>query len=237
MQSVSRQEILAAASQDSRETLERIVDQVYLSLRQMHVSGGTVQDIASLEVWTHRAPAEIEADLAYLEIDRQAVLRSLSEYLENQPLATKRLDWLFLNVLTYAEYIATVAEIRKKLLGVERYVKHLFPPRTEHIVDISLLTKRVWHAPASLGVVAVTFAIHPALSVVAVACLGYASYARKRSARQINAVLNAMLHTYLSFNTVDVSWSAVEAVLERSRESGAIWDASLFSLVAQRRGH
>lgn len=119
-------------------------------------------------------------------------------------------------------------------MGIERYVKSLSPPKTEHITDVSVLMSRPWHLPIILAIIGLGWAAHPFAGAALTAWRLSALYRRKKVSDQANAILSAMLHTYLSFNTVDLSWRHVTAILERSRETGVIWDASLYALAEQR---
>jgi len=236
MQSVSRKEILNTVSenQNQHQQIELILDQVFDSLRWTQVVEGTVIKVSSLDVWKHRSISEIEADLYYLEIDRSTILLSLSEYLSNDSLTSNRLDWLFLNVLIYAEYIATLSEIRNNILGSERYINRRLIPSAENITDISHLTKRSWHLPVCLAISGISWAIYPALSVAVTAYFMYTAYKSRKVVKKIDIVLASMFQTYLSFNTVDFSWSHGIFMLESSRNAGVVWDASIFALVERR---
>lgn len=234
MQAVGLEELVASAPEDHKDSAEQIFQSVFDALRWTRVVDGTVERIESLSQWKHRQPQDIESDLAYLEIDRAQLLGSLSEYLSQPALASKKGDWLFLNVLTYAEYLATVSHIRKSLMGVERYVESLFPPKTEHSTDVSVLSRRPWHVPATLGVIAMAWVAHPLAGAALTAYSLFASYRRRAVTAKVNSTLTSMLRTYLSFNTIDLSWRHVMAALEESRSEGAVWDASLFALAESR---
>ena len=236
MQIVALKDLIASASADQQHEAEQIFERVFDSLIWTHVAGGRVEDASPLREWKHRQPSEIESDLAYLEINRPEILSTLSQYLSSPALTSNHADWLFLNVLTYAEYVATVSEIRKKVMGIERYVKSLFPPKNEHIVDISVFARRPWHLPVTLSVIAVSWAIHPFAGIAVTAYAVFAAHRRRRAREQLNATLASMLQTYLSFNTADLSWAQVTSTLERSRDAGAIWDASLYALAERRMG-
>jgi hypothetical protein len=235
MLSVSKSEILAKAPEDSFSLVEDIVEQLFDSLMWTSVSEGIVEKVSPLNTWKHRTLADIEADFAYLEINRQAALSSLSKYLANESIATKELDWLFLNVLTYAEYIGTVSEIRRKMLGVEEYVKRLSAPKPEHSTDISLFAKKAWHLPLAISIVSISWFIHPAMPVLVTIYMVYANHKKKKGFEKINKILASMLSAYSSFNTVDLSWKNVGEMLEKSRDAGAIWDGSIFALVERRK--
>jgi len=202
----------------------------------MHVKSGVIQEFSSLDEWRHRTLSDVEADLAYLEIDRTAILNALSEYLSNSAIRTREIDWLFLNLLTYAEYVATVSEVRKKLQGIEAYVKALYPPKAEHITSIAVHASRPWQALTVLVVSAFALLIHPLLGI-GVAAISIAWYIkRKNGIARIDSLLSSMMRTYASLNTVDLSWAHVSRALEDSRRDGAIWDASLFRLAESRQG-
>lgn len=202
----------------------------------MNVQAGIIQDYSSPDEWHHRTTQDVEADLAYLEIHRPEILAALHDYLAEPSLQTREIDWLFLNILTYAEYIATLAEVRKRLLGVDAYVKSLHPPKTEHISSISQFSWRPWQYVSFVVATAGSLLIHPAWAIGIGALFVYWHWQRKKRIAKIDSVLSAMLTTYASFNTVDVSWSHVSRALEQSRTAGAVWDASLFKLAEVRQG-
>ena len=234
MQTVALQDLITAVPDDQQSQAERFFERVFDSLMWTRVVGGKVEDVSPLKKWKQRQPSEVESDLAYLEINRSELLSTLSEYLSNPALRSKHADWLFLNVLTYAEYVATVSEVRKKVMGIERYVKSLHPPKSEHVTDISAYARRTWHLPVMLSVIAVSWAIHPFAGIATTAYALFVAYRQRKAWEKVNAVLASMLQTYLSFNTVDLSWAQVNSTLERSRGAGAVWDASLFALAEHR---
>lgn len=236
MQTVALQDLIQSTRKDQQDQAQRIFERVFESLMWTHVVGGKVEDASPLKQWTHRQPVEVESDLAYLEINKHEILSALSEYLDNPSLGSKQADWLFLNVLTYAEYVATVSEIRKKIMGIERYVKSLFPPRKEHLTDVSAFTHRPWHIPVLLAFISIGWAIHPVAGALLTGCAVFSSFRQRKARAQVNATMASMLQAYLSFNTIDLSWRQVITTLEQSRASGAIWDGSLFALAERRSG-
>jgi hypothetical protein len=236
LQVISRATAAASLGQSQREIAQELVDRVFDSMRRMNVQVGIVQDYSTPEEWHHRTTQDVEADLAYLEVHRPAIVAALSDYLADDSLRTREIDWLFLNLLTYAEYIATVIEIRKKLLGIDAYIKSLHPPKADHTPSISALASRPWHTFFASGATALFLVVHPALAVGVGALSLYWYMKRKQNIEKIDSLLSAMLRTYASFNTVDVSWSHVSRALEQSRLEGAVWDASLFKLAEARQG-
>lgn len=234
MQTVALKDLISAAPADQREQAELIFTRVFDALMWTRISGGKVEGVSPLAHWVHRQPSEIETDLACLEINRPEILSALSDYLSNPALTSKYADWLFLNVLTYAEYVATASEIRKKIMGIERYVKSLFPPRKEHSTDITTFASRPWHLPLALALVGAAWAIHPFAGIAATTYALFSAYSQRKAKATVSATLASMLQTYLSFNNVDLSWPQVTSALERSRESGALWDSALYALAERR---
>lgn len=235
MQTVSRASATNGVNDSKGTLVAEIANQVFDSLRWTQVNGGKVEDVFCLDNWMHRTPKDIEADLAYLEINRAEVLSALSKYLADASSKTSELDWLFLNVLTYAEYIATVSEIRKSFLGVDGYINTLHPPKATHTACISDVAARPWRTVTAVGITAIAAFVHPLLALGIGSVSIYQHMKRKKGVAQINRVLEAMLRTYLSCNTVDLSWSQVAATLDESRRVGALWDASLFRLAEVRQ--
>lgn len=234
MQTVSLEKLASSLPEHVRSEGELLFEQAFDCLMWSQVINNVIENISALETWHHRQTADIELDLAYLGIDRDQLLSALSAYLASPALASKQADWFFLNVLTYAEYLATINELRRKLMGVQRYVRSLHPPADEHIADVSVFTYRHWHIPAMMSVVAISWALHPVAGAGVIAYAAYRSHQKRKVVKEVNATLAAMLQTYLSFNTTDLSWTQVMKILEKSRECGVIWDASLYAL-AQRR--
>lgn len=236
MQSVSLKDLVNLVPRDQQNQAEQLFERVFDSLRWTHTKDGKIADVSSLEQWKHRQRSDIESDLAYLEFNRPELLATFSEYLSTPTLASKQADWLFLNLLTYAEYVATVSEVREKIMGIERYIKSLHPPKNEHVMDISSFARRTWHLPLILSIIALSWAIHPFAGIGVIAYALFAAYRRRIALEKVNAVFASMLQAYLSFNTVDLSWAQVYSALDRSREAGAFWDASLFALAERRMG-
>ena len=98
----------------------------------------------------------------------------------------------------------------------------------------SPLASRRWHVPAAAVSIAAGFAVHPLAAAAVAAGLLLAARRRRRAYDEVNATLSAMLETYLSLNTTDLSWPHVTATLARSQSAGAIWDASLYALADRR---
>jgi len=236
MRAVAVEDLVNSVPRDQQANAEHFFQRVFDSLMWTRVIDGKVQDVSAVKQWKHREPAEVESDLAYLEINRNALLSALSHYLSNPRIASKYADWLFLNILSYAEYIATVSETRKTLMGIERYVESLFPPKTVHTWDVSVYAKRSWHLPVALASIAVSCAIHALAGVAVTAYILFGAYRRKKAYERVNATFESMFKAYLSFNTTDLSWAHVANTLKRSSEAGAIWDASLYALAEQRAG-
>ncbi|OGB32493.1 MAG: hypothetical protein A3F78_20795 [Burkholderiales bacterium RIFCSPLOWO2_12_FULL_61_40] len=241
MQAVHRTSLLeeAAAAKnairsDASEVICNIVNDVFDSLQWTSVSGSIVQNVAALDEWRHRSLSDIEKDWAYLEFDRNKILVALSRYLDQEHFKSKRLDWLFLNVLVYAEYIATIDEVRRRLLGVDAFVMMKIRPIDQHTYDVHPLLKKWWHWPLALAAVAISFTLHPVATLLPIGAITAGIYKRNKAVGKINLTLHSMLTTYLSLNTFDLGWGNVKETLKESKNAGAIFDSSVFSLVERR---
>ena len=235
MQSVSRTSAVAQADQPTKALADGIVNQVFDSLRWTNVKDGTIQEVSCLDTWRHRTLQDIESDLAYLEITRTEILSALSRYLATPSLQTRELDWLFLNVLTYAEYVATIIEIRKKLLGINGFIKSIHPPKAEHLPNIDEFASHTWKSAIAVVLTVLSAFIHPLFALAVGSWVAYSYIRKAKMVKEVNSTLASMLRTYASFNTVDMSWSHISKELEESRQNGAVWDASLFRLAESRQ--
>jgi len=234
MQTITLNDLVSSIPTGERAAAEALFERVFESLNWIQTSGKTIEEISPLKQWVHRQTSEIEADMVYLHIDRVKVLAALSEYLSAPELRSKQADWLFLNVLVYAEYIATVSELRLKILGLERYTNSLNPQKKEHSSDIASMAIRPWHVPIALLCMAIGWTIHPIVGVGGTAYALYYAHRKQQVSKTINTTISSMLQTYLSLNTIDLGWNSVSANLKRSSDVGAIWDASLYALVESR---
>lgn len=244
MHSVSRESLLnefnfAENANDkatgTQEEIHGIVNDVFDSLRWTSVQENVVQGVSALNEWKHRSLNEIEADWSRLEINRRTLQSALDRYLDLGSIRSKNLDWLFINVLTYAEYIATLDEIRRSLLGIEEFIKHKCnaAPRA-HSINIAPLLNRWWHWPLAITLFSLSFFLAPFGPIAFAAYIAWAVYKRSKLIKKINRTLESMLQTYQSINTASLGWQNVQKSLDASKEKGAVWDASVFSLVESR---
>lgn len=234
MQAVTLNDLASTVSPTERDTAEALFERVFDSLKWIQMSGKTIEQISALTRWAHRQTSEIEADMVYLHIDREKVLTALSDYLATPELQSKQADWLFLNILVYTEYIATVRGIRLKIVGLDRFAKSPNPQMKEHQSDITSLVTRRWHVPIALIGIAISWVVHPIIGVSCTAYMLYRAYHKQKTVRPINTTISSMLQTYLSLNTIDLDWSSVSANLKGSSGAGAKWHSSLYALVERR---
>lgn len=231
MQTVQLEDLVKEAPEPHRDQAQRIFDKVFDALFWTKVQDGEVDGVSSLTQWRHRGLTDIETDLAYLEIRRADLLAAFSDYLSVPEMSSKQADWLFLNVLTYAQYLSTIADIRQRSMGLEKYLQSIHPPRQEHNPDVRPFAKKAWHIPVLLSINAISWLIHPAFGLVTTAVSLGVIRRRNKALTKLNLTLAGMLKTYASFNTVDLSWSQVAKQLNAS---SAVWDASLHALAERR---
>ena len=234
LQNVSIEDLVGAVPADRKASARTLFERAFDCLLWTEVEAGKVVNVSPLAHWAHRSAADVENDLAYLAIDRDGILSAFASYLADPSLGSQHADWFFLNALVYAEFLGTVAEVRKRVMGVERYVQSLCPPSGAYVPDVGAFASRRWHAPAAVAFVATSYAVHPLAAAAVSVGLLLVSRRRRQAYDAVNATLSAMLQTYVSFNTTDLSWQHVATTLARSQSVGAIWDASLYALVERR---
>ena len=107
------------------------------------------------------------------------------------------MDWLFINLLTYAEYIATQAELRKKLLGIDGYIKTLYPSSTEHLISISQYKKAsTTNFLIFASMLIFGFVISPVFGSIILLLILLISYLNFNKYRKLDEILFRMNKTY-----------------------------------------
>jgi len=137
------------------------------------------------------------------------------------------MDWLILNVLTYAEYQAFVDQVRS---------------RTMHLLDyVSLRTGTKKKAPTNYLEVTVAVGLlcgltwlWTPLGVAYGLLYGWQVWKRRAAQRKIQLLQNTMSATYSTFSTVSQSWQLVWDELLKGRHQGIVWDGIVYRLAEDR---
>ncbi len=72
--------------------------------------------------WRHRTPQDIETDWREMSFGREEIRSAAERYADSPWLQSRLLDWLILNVLTYAEFQATLEVVRARTMPATRYL-------------------------------------------------------------------------------------------------------------------
>lgn len=212
-----------------------LVNQIFDSLHWTEVKENEALNVKILDEWKSRSINEIEFDWMYLEIDRKSIQGALEKHLEKEWLINKDMDWLFVNLLTYSEYIATIDEIRRNLLDFEEFLKMKSSSSIRnHSYNVAVLMKKWWHWPAALGIFSISFLVFPWEPLICGIYIAWIFHNKTKAYKKINAVFESMLQTYLALNTASLGWNNVHSLLTESQKRGAVWDSSVFALVEAR---
>jgi hypothetical protein len=102
-----------------------VIDEIFDSLTYSNKTNKS-DDYTYLESWSHRDNSKIEDDWRFLNIDRGRIQESVKIYLEHDWMHNHKTDWLIVNVLNYAEYIATDDFFKQKTLSMNEYLEKKF---------------------------------------------------------------------------------------------------------------
>jgi hypothetical protein len=192
-----------------------------------------------LEEWHYRETNEaIENDWKLLTINRNQLIYAAEQYLSTKWMHNKYLDWLFLNILIYAEYQAFIDHMLSKFLPTDDYIKQKC---TQNIIPISLEFK-----PRSsfveIAVWLTVFLISLISKYTAISWISYTIWYKWKSQKKlkevnelIKKIQNSMLRTYACTRTISNSWEVIWDELNQSRVCGVVWDGVLYRLVEERR--
>lgn len=204
-----------------------IVEDFFAHITWTEVADGIIQSKDSVTEWHHRQPHDFENDWKYLEFDREGLRNAAERYLERSWMQCSKMDWLILNVLTYAEYQAFVDQVRSRTMRLEDYV--------------SLRTGGKVKSGTSFGVLGLVIAIvlglawlWPPLGVAYATGVYWQKWKQRKARQKIVALTKSMSATYSTFNTVSQSWKLVWDELLKGREQGVVWDGIVFRLAESR---
>lgn len=76
-----------------------------------------------IDRWGHVIPLNAIKDSAYYGISRESLLEGVGFYLELSWARDARLDWLFVDMLMFAEYISIIEEVKKHTFNIFRRKK------------------------------------------------------------------------------------------------------------------
>lgn len=204
-----------------------VIEDFFAYITWTKVADGIIQSKDSASEWHHRQIHEFESDWKYLELDREGLRGAAERYLDRPWMQSNKMDWLILNVLTYAEYQGFVDQVRSRTMRLEDYV--------------SLRTGGKVKSGTSFAVLGLVIAIvlglawlWPPLGVAYAAGVCWHKWKQRNARQKIDALTKSMSATYSTFNTVSQSWKLVWDELLKGRKQGVVWDGIVFRLSESR---
>lgn len=185
--------------------------------------------------WRHRTPQDIETDWREMSFGRDEIRSAAERYADSPWLQSRILDWLILNVLTYAEFQATLDVVRARTMPATRYIASK-TGSTKGTLASALWRGAIFILKWSIWFIAfaVSFEAAPYGPVAILATTGWWLWRRISARSKVNDILMSMQGTYAAFSSVSHSWTVIWEELKRSREKGAVWDGVVYRLVELR---
>lgn len=204
-----------------------IVEEFFAHIMWTEVAGGIIQSKDSVTEWHHRQSYDFESDWKYLEFDREGLRNAAERYLDRPWMQSNKMDWLILNVLTYAEYQGFVDQVRSRTMRLEDYVLLRTGGKVKSGTSFAVLSLII------VLVLALAW-LWPPLGVAYAAGVCWKKWKQKNARQKIDALAKLMSATYSTFNTVSQSWKLVWDELLKGRERGVVWDGIVFRLAESR---
>lgn len=140
---------------------------------------------------------------------------------------SNKMDWLILNVLTYAEYQAFVDQVRSRTMRLEDYVLLRTSGKKKAPFDY-------FEIGVALGLLCGLTWLWPPLGVAYALYFCWQKWKHRIARRKIEALQNTKSLTYGTFSTVSQSWQLVWDELLKGREQGIVWDGIVYRLAEDR---
>ena len=216
---------------------EEMVNNLFDSIASTRTDGEAAQNKVALSSWHHRSLYDASKEGWSIEIHEFMLNEALEYYLESDWLWCKELDWLFLELKFYGEYLENYKVFDVNFNGIfGSMVRMLNPSRSIKIPLGALgllwaITKwLVW-----LVITVVVFSVHTALGVVWLGLTGYVLWPKYRLRSRAVKILQTSLQIYNSVNTSAVSWTNIDRLLSEAQSKyGVAFDSRLMSLVDKR---
>lgn len=196
------------------------IDYIFNSIYEQKSDG-----YKNLKVWHHVDTSKINYNWMKYGIARDELIDSATRYLdiENKWAQSKELDWVLIDLLMFAEYVATVSEAQKYKFNGSEYYKY-----NENIPDNLRLKKRFSRWLWFVAFIGSLIFYYPVAIVI-----GIAFFIRFTIRFLILKKLTEAYHcagiAYDSILTGD--WEVVWEDLNYSRRKGVVWDKQIFEIV------
>ena len=199
------------------------IDHIFNSIYEQNPDG-----YLNLKVWRHVDTSEIINNWMKYGVARDELIESAIQYLddENKWAHSKELDWLYVDLLMFAEYIGTISETYKYRFNTikyyELYKSNKNIPNSikfkERLLGLLWLTVFIgflfFYYPLAI-VIATVFLIRLAIRIYF-----------------INELTKAYVNAGIAYDSILTGdWKIVWEDLNHSRRKGVIWDKSVFEIV------
>ncbi len=232
----ARREASEYETEDLVNQAQDIVEDIFYALDWTNVEDGIIKSNDPITEWHNRSLDDIENDWKYLSISRAEIQNAAERYLERPWLRSKYIDWLILNVLTYAEYQATFNVVRSKLQPLSLYIAQKSDSK------LGLFASIVWRIFVFifkwliwLSLFVASFIIAPYGPIAIGGITAWWIWRKISAKRKIEELMASMFSTYSGFATLSQSWTLVWDELIKSRDKGAVWDGVVYRLVEDRK--
>jgi len=200
------------AMEDFVDEAKSRIEELFTAIVWTRVENGLLESYDSISKWQHRCFEDVEKDWLFLSIDRKAFQEAAEFYLDNSWMTNTKIDWLILNILTYAELLGTLELARSRILSPTQIISF-----REKSIKCNGFTSDGYF-----------FLNHLPL-------LNWWQWNRKKAAKIVDPILGAMFKTYSALNTKSNSWEIVWQELNESRNLGVVWDGIVYRLLEERR--
>jgi hypothetical protein len=233
-------------SEDCVFEATNVIDEIFGSLTYSNKTDD-VSDYGYLDVWTHRDSTKLKGDFQFMGIDRGRIQESVKIYLDSSWMHNHKTDWLIVNVLNYAEYLATDDIFKQKSQSINEYIEKKYNYLPEH--KYAHITRKI---KKGLGFLVswliwgyLVFFLHespysfPVVSYAFIALTIYYQIEQRKRNRilltKMNVILDELKSTYDNCSNLNISWSLVWDSMIKSKDKMVVWDNLVFALVESRQ--
>lgn len=201
----------------------------------------TYNTVDRLDVWEHRNLDTLTLidDLRSLSIDRNGLISLCAQYIENSLWWCKELDWLFIDLLIYAEFLATNDDIVRQKYSpfLSLYLENkigtnvsLFRLKSTIVFRFIALFSIILYFTSTYSKIA--FYIEAGLILIFSICLSRFILKRLRVVKILTKFLMRKVNRiYKGFATADIDWIISQKLIYTRKREGIVFDEVVFNLV------
>lgn len=218
------------------EQIDDFLDSLFLCFSEKRLLPDktyTLDHEISLDTWRHVNGEDVEQMRRKLAIDRKALQRLLTIYIDCPFLWCKELDWLFVNSLLFAEFIATQNDFHRKNTSLVWSYLHYISSKTfcwTGFIWSSFLFSLKWFIFLIIFIYL--------YQIESLACYGFLvfilllSAAKRISINKAIQQLKTMRIVYLLTKSLNFNWRILWNDMNDSRKKKTIfWDSELYNLI------